>query len=158
MMSPSATEAEKASGAESRVICAPAPLIKPSSETRPALPVDGSGHGRVSECSTSPVPVLPFDAGRGWASATAEPYRRSAGLDDEGFIHLSFAHQVKGVADAFYRGMTDLVLLELDPERLGSSVVMESRFPHLYGEMDVEAVKLASPYRPRPDGTFDPLA
>jgi glutathione S-transferase len=79
-------------------------------------------------------------------------------LDDEGFIHLSFAHQVKGVADAFYRGMTDLVLLELDPERIGAPVVIESRFPHLYGEIDVEAVKLASPYRPRPDGTFDPLA
>src|SRR6185312_883928 len=78
-------------------------------------------------------------------------------LDDEGFIHLSFAHQVKGVADAFYRGMTDLVLLELDPERLGAPVVIESGFPHLYGEIDPQAVRLASPFRPRPDGTFDPL-
>jgi glutathione S-transferase len=76
-------------------------------------------------------------------------------LDDEGFIHLSFAHQVKGVADAFYRGMIDLVLLELDPERLGAPVVIESGFPHLYGQIDVEAVKLARPYRPGPDGTFD---
>jgi uncharacterized protein (DUF952 family) len=76
-------------------------------------------------------------------------------LDDEGFIHLSFAHQVKLVADAFYRGMTDLVLLELDPERLGAPVVIESGFPHLYGEIGVDAVKLARPYRPGPDGTFD---
>ena len=79
-------------------------------------------------------------------------------LDDEGFIHLSFAHQVKQVADAFYRGMGDLVLLELDPERLGAQVMIESGFPHLYGEIDVGAVKLASPYRPGPDGTFDSLA
>jgi uncharacterized protein (DUF952 family) len=79
-------------------------------------------------------------------------------LDDEGFVHLSFSHQVKPVADAFYRGMGDLVLLELDPERLGAPVLIESGFPHLYGEIDVEAVKLASPYRPRPDGTFDPVA
>lgn len=78
-------------------------------------------------------------------------------LDDEGFIHLSFVHQVKPVADAFYRGMGGLVLLELDPGRLGAPVVIESQFPHLYGEIDVEAVKRASPYPPRPDGTFDPL-
>ena len=78
-------------------------------------------------------------------------------LDDEGFIHLSFAHQVKQVADAFYRGMTDLVLLELDPERLGAPVVIESLFPHLYGEIDPQAVDRVRPYRPRADGTFDPL-
>jgi uncharacterized protein (DUF952 family) len=79
-------------------------------------------------------------------------------LDDEGFIHLSFAHQVKSVADAFYRGMTDLVLLELDPERLGSPVVVESLFPHLYGEIHPRAVARARPYPPGPDGTFDPVA
>ncbi|HJS96268.1 MAG TPA: DUF952 domain-containing protein [Solirubrobacteraceae bacterium] len=78
-------------------------------------------------------------------------------LDDEGFIHLSFAHQVKQVADTFYRGMTDLVLLELDPERLGAPVVIESLFPHLYGEIDPEAVERVSPYRPRADGTFEPV-
>jgi uncharacterized protein (DUF952 family) len=79
-------------------------------------------------------------------------------LDDEGFIHLSFAHQVKSVADAFYPGMTDLVLLELDPQRLGAPVVIESTFPHLYGEIHVQAVALVRPYPPRPDGTFDPVA
>ena len=79
-------------------------------------------------------------------------------LDEEGFIHLSFAHQVKSVADAFYRGMTDLVLLELDPQQLGAPVVIESRFPHLYGEIHLQAVDVVRPYRPRPDGTFDPIA
>lgn len=78
-------------------------------------------------------------------------------LDDEGFIHLSFAHQVKQVADTFYRGMTDLVLLELDPERLGAPVVIELEFPHLYGEIHPHAVELVRPYRPRPDGTFEPV-
>jgi glutathione S-transferase len=78
-------------------------------------------------------------------------------LDDEGFIHLSFAHQVKSVAEAFYRGMTDLVLLELDPQRLGAPVMIESEFPHLYGELRLDAVALVRPYRPRPDGTFDPV-
>lgn len=78
-------------------------------------------------------------------------------LDEVGFIHLSFAHQVKPVADAIYRGMTDLVLLELDPDRLADPVVIESLFPHLYGEMPLEAVAVVRPYRPRPDGTFEPV-
>ncbi len=79
-------------------------------------------------------------------------------LDDEGFIHLSFAHQVKPVADAFYRGMTDLMLLELDPSRLEPPVVIEATFPHLYGEIDPQAVATVRPYRPGPDGTFDAIA
>lgn len=79
-------------------------------------------------------------------------------LDDQGFIHLSFAHQVKPVADAVYRGMTDLVLLEVDPDLLDAPVVIESRFPHLYGELALQAVEAVRSYRPRPDGTFDRVA
>jgi glutathione S-transferase len=79
-------------------------------------------------------------------------------LDDVGFIHLSFAHQVEPVADAVYRGMTDLVLLEVDPRRLDAPVVIESLYPHLYGEIQLQAVALVRPYQPRPDGTFDPVS
>src|ERR1700733_5000595 len=69
-------------------------------------------------------------------------------LEQEGFIHLSFAHQVRGVADRFYAGIDDgLVLLSIDPARLTASVVTEpvagadDPFPHLYGELTVDAVR-----------------
>ncbi len=85
-------------------------------------------------------------------------------LEDEGFIHLSFAHQVKTVADAFYRDTTDLLLLELDPTRLTSPVRVEAvagateRFPHLYGEITPGAVIATRPFIPAADGHFDPIS
>lgn len=85
-------------------------------------------------------------------------------LEDEGFIHLSFAHQVKVVADARYRGRTDLLLLELDPERLDSCVKVEAVadstecFPHLYGEITPDAVIAARPFIAGPGGFFDPAS
>ena len=83
-------------------------------------------------------------------------------LEEEGFIHLSFAHQVKIVADALYRGRTDLVLLELDRDRLSDEVRVEpvpdstERFPHLYGEIAPGSVVAAKPLVAGPDGRFDP--
>lgn len=83
-------------------------------------------------------------------------------LDDEGFIHLSFAHQVKLVADAVYPGREDLILLELDAERLADRVRIEAvlgseeRFPHLYDAIAIDDVIETRPLAPRADGSFDP--
>jgi glutathione S-transferase len=81
-------------------------------------------------------------------------------LDEQGYIHLSFAPQVKPVADRFYRGMEDLLLLALEPGRLTAPVVVEpgdgtdERFPHLYGEIPIDAVTAAGAYRPDDEGHF----
>jgi uncharacterized protein (DUF952 family)/uncharacterized glyoxalase superfamily protein PhnB len=84
-------------------------------------------------------------------------------LEQQGFIHLSFARQVRGVADRFYAGLDEpLVLLSIDPSKLTAPVVIEpgtgtdEQFPHLYGELPVAAVRRVTPYRPRDDGRFDP--
>ncbi|HTU32110.1 MAG TPA: DUF952 domain-containing protein [Solirubrobacteraceae bacterium] len=73
-------------------------------------------------------------------------------LDEVGYIHLCFAHQLQPVADRWYRGTDDLVLLELDPDRLSGPVRVEAvadraeRFPHLYGEITPAAVLKARPF------------
>lgn len=81
--------------------------------------------------------------------ARAEPYRRSTlgkSLADEGFIHCSFATQVETIAELVYRGRTDVVLLVIDPSRLGAEVRVENLdggeglFPHIYGELPIDAV------------------
>jgi glutathione S-transferase len=83
------------------------------------------------------------------ARASGGPYERSTigrSLADEGFIHCSFAGQVQGVADRFYGGRTDVVLLVVDPARLDGEVRVEDvvgageAFPHLYGPLPLGAV------------------
>jgi uncharacterized protein (DUF952 family) len=64
----------------------------------------------------------------------------------DGFIHFSTADQVRETARRHFRGVADLMLLEVDPEALGGPLAWEpSRggdlFPHLYGPMPVSAVR-----------------
>jgi uncharacterized protein (DUF952 family)/uncharacterized glyoxalase superfamily protein PhnB len=84
-------------------------------------------------------------------------------LEQEGFIHLSFARQVRGVADRFYADINDLlVLLSIDPAKLTAPVVTEpaagtdEEFPHLYGELAVEAVRRVTAYRRGDDSRLGP--
>lgn len=100
-----------------------------------------------------------------WAEAfkTGE-YRTSTlgmTLDEVGYIHASHAHQVQGVADAFYRGRDDVILLAIDPERVPSEIREDldprsgQRFPHLYGALPVGAVVAAHSVGLAADGTLD---
>jgi glutathione S-transferase len=79
-------------------------------------------------------------------------YRRSTlgrSLDDVGFIHCSFSHQVQAIADLIYHGRGDVVLLEIDTSRLEAEVRIENleggdqTFPHIYGPLPVGAVAQA---------------
>jgi uncharacterized protein (DUF952 family) len=56
-------------------------------------------------------------------------------------------HQVVKVANARYAGVSDLVLLCIDPVRLDAPLRYEigdpgsdERFPHLYGDLELDAV------------------
>jgi uncharacterized protein (DUF952 family) len=69
-----------------------------------------------------------------------------AAFEREGFIHCSHAHQVLATLNRIFRGRTDLVLLEIDPEQLDCKVVEENLeggaelFPHIYGRLRMSAV------------------
>jgi uncharacterized protein (DUF952 family) len=72
-------------------------------------------------------------------------YRGSADDARDGFIHLSAGQQVAGTLAKYFAGQSDLVLLAIDPERLGERLRWEiSRggepFPHLYGPLDLDHV------------------
>ena len=97
------------------------------------------------------------------ASGRYEMSTRGRTLAEEGFIHCSTRAQLPAVA-AFlygtYDGPDDLVVLVVDPARLGVPLRYESmepgaeEFPHVYGPIAPEAVIAVRPFRRAPDGAF----
>ena len=91
------------------------------------------------------------------AAAAAGVYRGSSQDAADGFIHFSTALQIVESAARHRAGQDDLVLLAVDPRRLGAALRWEpSRggqlFPHLYGPLPLDAVAKAEPLRLGDDG------
>jgi uncharacterized protein (DUF952 family) len=82
----------------------------------------------------------------------------------DGFIHFSTASQAVETAAKHFAGQRDLVLLYVDTERLGTNLKWEpsrggALFPHLYGDLALDAITRAVPLPLGADGThqFPPL-
>lgn len=108
------------------------------------------------------APLLHLTDPAGWRAALARG--AVAPLPGVGFVHLSTPEQVVLPADRLFHGRDDLLVLVLEPARIGVEVRFEPgvptdpaslRFPHAYGPVPVPAVLAVLPYRPRPDGGFD---
>lgn len=92
-----------------------------------------------------------------WEEHPQQPYR-SQSLDEGGFIHCSKPGQILNVANTFYLGEEDLLLLWIDPARLQAELRWEAadgdRFPHIYGTINREAVISVQPFPCEKDGVF----
>ncbi len=93
-----------------------------------------------------------------WEQAQKDGAYRAASLEQEGFIHASRPEQVLGVANRFYRGRDDLLLLWIDPRRLSAPLKNEladgDTYPHVYGPLNLEAVVRVVPFPAAPDGGY----
>jgi uncharacterized protein (DUF952 family) len=77
----------------------------------------------------------------------------------DGFVHLSTAHQVRGVCERHFAAESDLVLLGVDADRLGSQLKWEAShkgeaYPHLYGRLPLALVRSMTDIRRGSDGRF----
>jgi uncharacterized protein (DUF952 family)/lysophospholipase L1-like esterase len=103
------------------------------------------------------APVFHIVAPDDWP-ATGE--YRPASLEAEGFVHLSFADQVEAVANARYRDVPMLNVVELDPVALGVEIRVEdsygegNAFPHAYGPLRVSAAGAVHQLIRRADGMW----
>ena len=75
----------------------------------------------------------------------------------DGFIHLSAAHQVRGVCERHFAGEDDLVLLTIEADRLGPALKWETShkgesYPHLYGTLPLALVRTVAETRRGSDG------
>jgi uncharacterized protein (DUF952 family) len=96
-----------------------------------------------------------------WEKALVDGKYRPASLEIEGFIHGSRPEQILGVANRFYRGNAELVLLVLDPSHLNAEVRWETAdgdvYPHIYGPLNLDAVITVLSFSANEDGQFRQL-
>ncbi len=86
-----------------------------------------------------------------WRELEAEGQRSPPSLATEGFVHLSTVSQVVGSTERHFPSDAELLLIELDPERLADDVRWPEvypgqRFPHLHGPLTAASVRGVHPW------------
>ncbi len=93
-----------------------------------------------------------------WTAAEAVGRFEGSAVDHaDGFIHFSGADQVAETAARHFAGQDDLVLLSVAADALGTALKWEpsrggALFPHLYGPLDLTAVRRVDPLPLGTDG------
>jgi uncharacterized protein (DUF952 family) len=78
---------------------------------------------------------------------------RPDSLVRDGFIHCAEAEQIMGVAQRYFLGRRDVVLLRIDPAKISAEIRYENLsaghelFPHIYGALNTDAITIIEPMR-----------
>jgi uncharacterized protein (DUF952 family)/GNAT superfamily N-acetyltransferase len=98
--------------------------------------------------------ILHLLSRKSWVEAQVRGQLIAPSVATEGFAHCSTEHQMVDVANKYYRGNSDMVLLNIDPTKLASvlkfeppahldgspALPHEPLFPHIYGPINLDAV------------------
>lgn len=94
---------------------------------------------------TAPEPLFHIVAEQVWHDVVEAGSYEPASLAEQGFVHFSYRRQVARTANLLYRDVAGLVVVEFDPARIGSPVVVEDlydageEFPHVYAAISPAA-------------------
>lgn len=93
-----------------------------------------------------------------WREAEEAGRFKGAPVDEaDGFIHFSTAEQVPETAARHFANVSDLLLIGIEAEALGEALRYEpsrggALFPHLYGDLPLDAVRSVTELPIGPDG------
>jgi uncharacterized protein (DUF952 family) len=95
-----------------------------------------------------------------WQGQAATGSYRPEMFPIDGFVHCSTSDQIVKVANARFRGQKGLVLLCIDTDKVTDEIRYENLeggrelFPHIYGEINVDAVVDIAEFEPGLEGYF----
>ena len=103
-----------------------------------------------------------------WVKAQTHRQCVAPSVATEGFAHCSTEHQMVDVANKYFRGENNMVLLNIDPTKLTSQLKFEPpahldgspalphepMFPHIYGAINLDAVIDVIDFPCGPNGQF----
>ncbi|MCD4753837.1 MAG: YcgN family cysteine cluster protein [Anaerolineaceae bacterium] len=98
-----------------------------------------------------------------WKDAVSDHIYICDSLENEGFIHCSNEHQILQVANSYFHGRLDVIILAIKEDELHAplkyekAVDVDEQFPHIYGPVNMIAIKRVVPFKPQPDGSFTNL-
>lgn len=103
--------------------------------------------------------ILHICTEKGWQDAQATGSYRADSLATEGFIHCSTPAQLVDSANRFFAGQSGLVILSIDTDKLQAALKYELAgnggiFPHIYGPLNLSAVREVMPFSCGPEETF----
>jgi uncharacterized protein (DUF952 family) len=98
-----------------------------------------------------------------WEEAKQNGSYSPVSLSNEGFIHCSHTDQILEVANSFYKGHKDLLILRIVDSLVKHEIKEEPPleaplsgilFPHIYGELNLNAVEREIDFPCNDDGQF----
>lgn len=95
-----------------------------------------------------------------WLSQVHKGIYEPDQFEIDGFIHCSTETQVLEVANRFYKGKDNLVLLKIDANLVVAPIVFENleggqeQFPHIYGHLNTNSVVGIIDFIPDESGDF----
>ena len=80
-----------------------------------------------------------------WEKFKDENEYEAESLTTEKFIHCSYAEQLEGVLQRYYKNASKVLVLTLETEKLTSELTEEPStggeiYPHIYGAINAEAI------------------